>query len=265
MHACFVKSRRSWRTICVLLTETNNPCVTTPVSLTACNRANVGGVCHCVLPPWGQWQEVSSTMTREKPIYIYRLFTHQHYIRVMGKSILRCWKCRTGTACGIIVILDALTWQTNISKSYTTIRRNHTSKLLVVFSLLIPLVSCPTHLQHHLQPPGPPGLLPVSESWCMLSVFSIAELSFGHLDFICHVQRGPFGWISLPLLTRCSTAMIATLTTDRWGCQDVRSVKTSYITTIHIYCNVNAWSSFCYSLQSDMLLVIDVFGFGTDQ
>lgn len=43
------------------------PHVTMPVSLTARSRANVGGVLYCVLPPWGYWQEVSSTW--EKPIY----------------------------------------------------------------------------------------------------------------------------------------------------------------------------------------------------
>lgn len=35
-HACFVHSRTSWETISVLLTETNNPCVTLPVRLSAC-------------------------------------------------------------------------------------------------------------------------------------------------------------------------------------------------------------------------------------
>lgn len=41
------------------------PHVTMPV--TTHIRANVGGVLYCVLPPWGYWQEVSSTW--EKPIY----------------------------------------------------------------------------------------------------------------------------------------------------------------------------------------------------
>lgn len=239
MHACIVESRRSWETISVLLTETNNPCVTTPVSLTAWNGVNVGGVRHCVLPPWGQWQEVSSTMTREKHIYSYRLFMSQHYIKVMGKSKVRCWKWGAGTACGIIVSVDALTQQAWC----TTIKLKHTLSHLVVVSLLItPLVSCPTTVQHHLHPLGFPGLLPVSESWRALPVFHRWTFLWRPVLPICQVQRGSFRWIWLRLLTCCSTATTATLTTNTWRCYDVKGVwnliydNQTYLLQRHDWC-----------------------------
>lgn len=53
MHACFSNARRSWKTISVFLTETNNPSLTLPVSWTACLGADVGGVPSLYAPTLG--------------------------------------------------------------------------------------------------------------------------------------------------------------------------------------------------------------------
>lgn len=146
MHGCFVHCRRSWETISVPLTETNNPRVTLPVSLTACKGARVGGVRHCALPPCCQWQEVNSTTTREKPICIYRLPTHQHYVIVMGNSILRRWKFRIGSVCGIIGIFHPLSQCTKISGTCGKIRKSERDTVYLSFCRT-PLLQFPA-IQH---------------------------------------------------------------------------------------------------------------------
>lgn len=85
-----------------------NPSVTTPLSPTASYGANVGGVRHCALSPWGQWQEVNSTMTREKggnPFTFRGCLLTSSIKTVIWESVLRCWKHGIVTTCIIFILL----------------------------------------------------------------------------------------------------------------------------------------------------------------
>lgn len=84
MYTSSVRYWRSWKTILVFLTKTNNPCVTLPISLTACIGGNVGGVLHCVLSGWGL--KGSEFHKGETHIHEQAVYSPTLYIRLMGKS-----------------------------------------------------------------------------------------------------------------------------------------------------------------------------------
>lgn len=83
-------------------------------------------------------------MTREKPIYVYGLFTHEHYVKGGGKLNIE--------------VLNAQKWEkkeTDLLYVYATYFKSLSGLHLVS------LHSCPAHLQHTA---NDQVLLPVSKS-----------------------------------------------------------------------------------------------------
>lgn len=133
-----------------------------PVSLTAYSRANVGGVLYCVLPPWGLLTGSELHMGETQIQSMYKLFAHEQ-CRPVENFIV-----------GLFIKFD------NYDENYIF---RHWSFCLIPFCEYLYFLPF-----YHLQPGGCSLVLPVSDSWPVLVVFSIAECSYQTRDFIYQLR-----------------------------------------------------------------------------